>query len=163
MTIQSGALPDKSYFTIGEAAAMVGVAPHVLRYWEKEFTQLKPLKRAGNRRFYRQRDVTLLREIRHLLHERRFTVEGAREFLRRKAHLEPAELLQEIRQELLELHRLLTGAPRPESASPLLPDAADSMALPGEGEGGLQDGEEDEDEPDLDDLDLSVDASPGAT
>lgn len=71
-------IPDKRYFTIGEAAQLCGVKPHVLRYWEQEFLQLKPTKRRGNRRYYLQDDVLLVRQIRKLLYDDGFTIEGAR-------------------------------------------------------------------------------------
>jgi DNA-binding transcriptional MerR regulator len=71
-------IPDKRYFTIGEAADLCGVKPHVLRYWEQEFTQLKPSKRRGNRRYYQYKDVLVVRQIRKLLYEDGFTIEGAR-------------------------------------------------------------------------------------
>jgi DNA-binding transcriptional MerR regulator len=71
-------IPDKRYFTIGETAELCGVKPHVLRYWEQEFLQLKPSKRRGNRRYYQQKDVLMVRQIRKLLYENGFTIEGAR-------------------------------------------------------------------------------------
>ncbi len=71
-------IPDKRYFTIGEAAKLCGVKPHVLRYWEQEFLQLKPSKRRGNRRYYQYKDVLMIRQIRKLLYESGFTIEGAR-------------------------------------------------------------------------------------
>ncbi|MES2217254.1 MAG: MerR family transcriptional regulator [Pseudomonadota bacterium] len=71
-------IPDKRYFTIGEAAQLCGVKPHVLRYWEIEFLQLKPSKRRGNRRYYQAKDVQVVRQIRKLLYEDGFTIEGAR-------------------------------------------------------------------------------------
>lgn len=71
-------IPDKRYFTISEASELCGVKPHVLRYWEQEFSQLKPTKRRGNRRFYQYKDVIVVRQIRTLLYERGFTIEGAR-------------------------------------------------------------------------------------
>jgi DNA-binding transcriptional MerR regulator len=71
-------IPGKRYFTIGEAAQLCGVKPHVLRYWEQEFPQLKPSKRRGNRRYYQGKDVGLIRQIRKLLYEDGFTIEGAR-------------------------------------------------------------------------------------
>jgi DNA-binding transcriptional MerR regulator len=71
-------IPDKRYFTIGEAARLCGVKPHVLRFWELEFPQLKPSKRRGNRRYYQVQDVLLIRQIRKLLYESGFTIEGAR-------------------------------------------------------------------------------------
>lgn len=71
-------IPDKRYFTIGEAAELCGVKPHVLRYWEQEFLQLKPSKRRGNRRYYQAKDVLVVRQIRKLLYADGFTIEGAR-------------------------------------------------------------------------------------
>ena len=71
-------LPQKRYFTIGEASELCGVKPHVLRYWEQEFSQLKPNKRRGNRRYYRYQDVIMIREIRSLLYDQGYTIEGAR-------------------------------------------------------------------------------------
>ena len=74
-------IPDKRYFTIGEASKLCGVQPHVLRYWEQEFPQLKPVTRRGNRRDYQQHDVGLIREIRGLLDENGYTISGARQKL----------------------------------------------------------------------------------
>jgi DNA-binding transcriptional MerR regulator len=71
-------IPAKRYFTIGEVSELCGVKPHVLRYWEQEFTQLKPVKRRGNRRYYQHHDVLLIRRIRELLYEQGFTISGAR-------------------------------------------------------------------------------------
>ncbi len=71
-------IPAKRYFTIGEVSELCCVKPHVLRYWEQEFTQLKPLKRRGNRRYYQHHEVLLIRRIRHLLYEEGFTISGAR-------------------------------------------------------------------------------------
>ena len=71
-------IPAKRYFTIGEVSELCGVKPHVLRYWEQEFTQLKPLKRRGNRRYYQHHEVLLIRRIRDLLYEQGFTINGAR-------------------------------------------------------------------------------------
>lgn len=75
-------IPSKRYFAIGEVAALCDVRPHVLRYWEQEFPQLKPLKRRGNRRYYQQDDVQMVRTIRGLLYEEGFTITGARQRLR---------------------------------------------------------------------------------
>lgn len=72
------AIPAKRYFTIGEVSELCGVKPHVLRYWEQEFTQLKPVKRRGNRRYYQHHEVLLIRRIRELLYEQGFTISGAR-------------------------------------------------------------------------------------
>src|SRR5881392_1183341 len=71
-------IPAKRYFTIGEVSELCGVKPHVLRYWEQEFTQLKPVKRRGNRRYYQHHEVLLIRRIRDLLYEQGFTINGAR-------------------------------------------------------------------------------------
>ncbi|PTR15691.1 MULTISPECIES: MerR family transcriptional regulator [unclassified Nitrosospira] len=71
-------IPAKRYFTIGEVSELCGVKPHVLRYWEQEFTQLRPIKRRGNRRYYQHHEVLLIRRIRELLHEQGFTIQGAR-------------------------------------------------------------------------------------
>jgi DNA-binding transcriptional MerR regulator len=70
-------IPAKRYFTIGEVSDLCGVKPHVLRYWEQEFTQLKPVKRRGNRRYYQHHEVLLIRRIRELLYEQGFTISGA--------------------------------------------------------------------------------------
>jgi DNA-binding transcriptional MerR regulator len=71
-------IPAKRYFTIGEVSELCGVKPHVLRYWEQEFTQLRPVKRRGNRRYYQHHEVLLIRRIRELLYEQGFTISGAR-------------------------------------------------------------------------------------
>ena len=71
-------IPAKRYFTIGEVSELCGVKPHVLRYWEQEFTQLKPVKRRGNRRYYQHHEVLLIRRIRELLYQQGFTINGAR-------------------------------------------------------------------------------------
>ncbi len=71
-------IPAKRYFTIGEVSELCGVKPHVLRYWDQEFAQLKPVKRRGNRRYYQHHEVLLIRRIRELLYEQGFTINGAR-------------------------------------------------------------------------------------
>ncbi|WP_053845109.1 MerR family transcriptional regulator [Paracidovorax avenae] len=71
-------IPAKRYFTIGEVAELCGVKPHVLRYWEQEFTQLRPMKRRGNRRYYQHHEVLMIRRIRELLYDQGFTISGAR-------------------------------------------------------------------------------------
>ena len=78
-------IPAKRYFTIGEVSELCGVKPHVLRYWEQEFTQLKPVKRRGNRRYYQHHEVLLIRRIRELLYEQGFTISGARNKLDSRA------------------------------------------------------------------------------
>lgn len=76
--VQLPSIPAKRYFTIGEVSDLCGVKPHVLRYWEQEFTQLRPVKRRGNRRYYQHHEVLLIRRIRELLYEQGFTISGAR-------------------------------------------------------------------------------------
>ncbi|MCS3395787.1 MerR family transcriptional regulator [Burkholderia thailandensis] len=92
-------IPAKRYFTIGEVSELCGVKPHVLRYWEQEFTQLRPVKRRGNRRYYQHHEVLLIRRIRELLYEQGFTINGARNRLdtvgsERSVPPEPDELEQ---------------------------------------------------------------------
>ncbi|HKX43523.1 MAG TPA: MerR family transcriptional regulator [Burkholderiaceae bacterium] len=86
-------IPAKRYFTIGEVSDLCGVKPYVLRYWEQEFTQLKPMKRRGNRRYYQHHEVLLIRRIRELLYEQGFTISGARnrltEAAQARGHAEP--------------------------------------------------------------------------
>ncbi len=79
--LQLPPIPAKRYFTIGEVSELCGVKTHVLRYWEQEFTQLKPVKRRGNRRYYQHHEVLLIRRIRELLYEQGFTISGARNHL----------------------------------------------------------------------------------
>lgn len=79
-------IPAKRYFTIGEVSDLCGVKPHVLRYWEQEFTQLRPMKRRGNRRYYQHHEVLLVRRIRELLYEQGFTISGARNRLGEVSH-----------------------------------------------------------------------------
>jgi DNA-binding transcriptional MerR regulator len=106
-------IPAKRYFTIGEVSELCGVKPHVLRYWEQEFTQLKPVKRRGNRRYYQHHEVLLIRRIRELLYEQGFTISGARARLDESAvqmkpavpaKFNPAVLRREI-QSVLDLLR----------------------------------------------------------
>jgi len=84
------AIPAKRYFTIGEVSELCGVKPHVLRYWEQEFTQLRPVKRRGNRRYYQHHEVLLIRRIRELLYEQGFTISGARNRLDESLSSSPA-------------------------------------------------------------------------
>ena len=81
-------IPVKRYFTIGEVGELCGVKPHVLRYWEQEFTQLRPMKRRGNRRYYQHHEVLMIRRIRELLYDQGFTISGARNRLQELAHAE---------------------------------------------------------------------------
>jgi len=118
-------IPAKRYFTIGEVSELCGVKPHVLRYWEQEFTQLKPVKRRGNRRYYQHHEVLLIRRIRELLYEQGFTISGARNRLDSRAsavleHGEP-ELADRVpaidgdklRADLLGILDLLKNGSRP--------------------------------------------------
>ena len=105
------AIPGKRYFTIGEVGNLCGLKPHVLRYWEQEFPQLKPVKRRGNRRYYQRQDVMLIRQIRSLLYEQGFTIGGARQKLAgsesREDLNQSKQLIQQIRSELEEIASLL--------------------------------------------------------
>ena len=102
------AIPGKRYFTIGEVSELCGVKPHVLRYWEQEFPQLKPVKRRGNRRYYQRHDVLLIRQIRSLLYDEGFTIGGARQRLTGDdAKSDVTQSQQIIKQIRLELEQLL--------------------------------------------------------
>ena len=102
-------IPGKRYFTIGEVAELCDVKPHVLRYWEQEFPQLKPVKRRGNRRYYQRHDVLLIRQIRGLLYDEGFTIGGARQRLDGEGAKDDVSQSQQIiRQTLVELEELLT-------------------------------------------------------
>ncbi|MBA3774091.1 MAG: MerR family transcriptional regulator [Ramlibacter sp.] len=81
-------IPAKRYFTIGEVSDLCGVKPHVLRYWEQEFTQLRPMKRRGNRRYYQHHEVLMIRRIRDLLYDQGFTISGARNKLQELVQVE---------------------------------------------------------------------------
>ncbi len=87
-------IPAKRYFTIGEVGVLCGVKPHVLRYWEQEFAQLKPVKRRGNRRYYQHQEVLLIRRIRELLYEQGFTISGARNRLGQGGSSSSADAMQ---------------------------------------------------------------------
>lgn len=102
-------IPAKRYFTIGEVSELCGVKPHVLRYWEQEFTQLKPVKRRGNRRYYQHHEVLLVRRIRELLYNQGFTISGARHRLDDPAeNSKPSVLTPEmLRDELLNIAKTL--------------------------------------------------------
>ncbi len=105
------AIPGKRYFTIGEVSQLCGVKPHVLRYWEQEFPQLKPVKRRGNRRYYHRQDVLSIRQIRSLLYEEGFTIGGARQKLTgdeaRTDLSQSQQIIRQIRSELEETLRVL--------------------------------------------------------
>ena len=107
-------IPAKRYFTIGEVSELCGVKAHVLRYWEQEFTQLKPVKRSGNRRYYQHHEVMLIRRIRELLYGQGFTISGARNLLENPNQAEsraalPAAMpnVATLRQEIKEIIALL--------------------------------------------------------
>ena len=101
-------IPGKRYFTIGEVSELCGVKPHVLRYWEQEFPQLKPVKRRGNRRYYQRQDVLMIRQIRSLLYEHGFTIGGARQRLSgEEAKVDVNQSQQIIRQLRAELEDVL--------------------------------------------------------
>jgi DNA-binding transcriptional MerR regulator len=118
-------IPAKRYFTIGEVSDLCAVKPHVLRYWEQEFTQLKPVKRRGNRRYYQHHEVLLIRRIRDLLYEQGFTINGARHRLESEASepraaaraertatmATPSEEPASLRAELEAIRELLKPAP----------------------------------------------------
>ncbi len=106
------AIPAKRYFTIGEVSELCGVKPYVLRYWEQEFTQLKPMKRRGNRRYYQHHEVLLIRRIRDLLYDQGFTISGARNRLSESASLEgPDDNLPDSLPEPHTLPVAASGAP----------------------------------------------------
>ena len=109
-------IPAKRYFTIGEVAELCAVKPHVLRYWEQEFSQLRPMKRRGNRRYYQHHEVLMIRRIRELLYEQGFTIQGARNRLQEMQATvspgtawwtEPQPDWDQIRGELLAIRDLL--------------------------------------------------------
>ena len=102
------AIPGKRYFTIGEVSDLCAVKPHVLRYWEQEFPQLKPVKRRGNRRYYQRQDVLIIRQIRSLLYDEGFTIGGARQRLMGDvAKSDVSQSQQIIKQLRLELEQVL--------------------------------------------------------
>ena len=101
-------IPAKRYFTIGEVSELCGVKPHVLRYWEQEFTQLKPVKRRGNRRYYQHHEVLLIRRIRELLYDQGFTISGARNRLDELV-AEPARPPRSVRGGLSLVRREIKG------------------------------------------------------
>ena len=117
-TANAPEIPDKLFFRIGEVSTMLGVEPYVLRYWETEFPSLSPKKSGTGHRLYRRKDVELLLRIKHLLYEKRFTIDGARQFMHEEAKSAHKEIKQEqqilfsdplpeIRRELAEILKLL--------------------------------------------------------
>jgi len=112
----SAEIPDKRYFKIGEVSKIVGVDTHVLRYWESEFTMIKPQRAASKQRLYRRDDIENLLRIRELLHDRGFTIAGARQALKEEKQTgkpvdgeSPAKLVSALKKELLDLKKLLHG------------------------------------------------------
>jgi len=112
-------IPDKFYFRIGEVSDIVDVPPYVLRFWETEFKQIKPKRTRAGQRMYRKQDVALVLRIKHLLYERKFTIEGARQHLKRKtgsskgkptAKAPPA--ISEIREELIRIRKMIDASSR---------------------------------------------------
>ncbi len=102
------AIPGKRYFTIGEVSELCAVKAHVLRYWEQEFPDLKPMKRRGNRRYYQRKDVVMIRQIRSLLHEQGYTINGARQKLSgEEAVVDSKQANQLTRQMIAELEDVL--------------------------------------------------------
>jgi len=104
-------IPGKRYFTIGEVSELCAVKPHVLRYWEQEFPQLKPVKRRGNRRYYQRQDVMVIRQIRSLLYDEGFTIGGARQRLEdetaRSDISQSQQIVRQLRTELEEILKIL--------------------------------------------------------
>jgi len=120
MPEETPAIPDKLYFRIGEVSQLVGVEPYVLRYWETEFPALSPKKSNSGQRMFRRKDVELLLNIKQLLYEKKFTIEGARKALKSPAKAQPTKVVRQeelfppanplpaIRQELAEILKLLS-------------------------------------------------------
>ncbi|CAB5104037.1 Transcriptional regulator, MerR family [Olavius algarvensis associated proteobacterium Delta 3] len=104
-------LPDKIYFKIGEASRIAGVQPHVLRFWETEFKRIKPKRTPSGQRMYRRQDVELILIIKHLLHVKKFTIEGAKKYLKAKSSTTPTpgtrDTLKKVREELVRIRELL--------------------------------------------------------
>jgi len=111
--VQIPDLPGKLFFAIREVSELCNIEPHVLRYWETEFHHIKPVKKSGNRRFYRQRDIYSILQIKHLLYDLNFTIKGARKRLQQGdidqlvAQDSAQDTLRKIRQELASIHQLL--------------------------------------------------------
>ncbi len=123
-------IPAKRYFTIGEVGDLCGVKPHVLRYWEQEFTQLRPMKRRGNRRYYQHHEVLMIRRIRDLLYDQGFTISGARNKMQ--------ELLQSERDKKRNGEVMLDGVEVLEMDDADLEEFEDSQAVDATDDGALQ-------------------------
>ena len=119
-------IPAKRYFTIGEVGDLCGVKPHVLRYWEQEFTQLRPIKRRGNRRYYQHHEVLMIRRIRDLLYDQGFTISGARNRMQ--------EFLQSERDQKHHSELLLNGAVIVDANDSIAPEFLNSKFLAADGD-----------------------------
>jgi len=124
------AIPAKRYFTIGEVSDLCGVKPYVLRYWEQEFTQLKPMKRRGNRRYYQHHEVLLIRRIRELLYDQGFTISGARNRLGDVASAVLAGRSDAALDDALDIDGLLDSDPDADSLGLLEADVPASLPVP---------------------------------
>ena len=125
-------IPAKRYFTIGEVGDLCGVKPHVLRYWEQEFTQLRPMKRRGNRRYYQHHEVLMIRRIRDLLYDQGFTISGARNKMQEllqserdkkrngEVMLDGVEVVEMDSEDMDEIDALMAGEGMPDVPLPLL-------------------------------------------
>ena len=104
-------IPDKLYFKIGEVSKIAGLPSHVLRFWESEFKRIKPRRTASGQRSYTQKDVALILEIKHLLHEKKFTIDGARKYLssRARRELTDRDFLEDLKAELTSIRDLLNN------------------------------------------------------
>jgi len=111
-TLQNNALPDKLFFKVGEVSTIAGVPAYVLRFWETEFSRIKPKRTPSGQRLYRKRDVELILQIKHLLYDKKFTIPGARQHLKtgtKKDNSPPAAItLDEIRRELESIQKILS-------------------------------------------------------
>jgi len=123
METQLPPIPAKRYFTIGEVGELCGVKPHVLRYWEQEFTQLRPMKRRGNRRYYQHHEVLMIRRIRELLYDQGFTISGARTRLQ--------EIAQHERDRIHSGQAMLTGVEEFDADDLAPGEFGDGMAFDG--------------------------------
>lgn len=116
-TIKLPEIPNKRYFTIGEVSTLCAVKPHVLRYWEQEFSSLRPSKRKGSRRYYQKKDVLLVRRIRELLYEKGFTISGAR------------QQLKALRDASKQASEPLSPTPSPQATQPIMQTAKPANTL----------------------------------